>query len=665
MTTTPEKMPQRISFSHVHLYVDHVEDILVYKDLEQRLNLLSQIKKNNPDWTLQQLAELYHHKSDGEDPFVPQNRDVVKQLLVAFGFRVTAVRFPRRFVVPCNTNSVLVTSRDPDGVQFVVTCHSHQDHTTDNKPDLFPCFDKRNLERFYKQQSGRQGVAVLAFTVESVNDITVKYEALHPKLHLRSYCGDYYGNNFRALEVFAYYEADGITADKGTVLRFMEPKNGGVPCVLPGLTPIDAAFPDDAQPAFCDHWVSNVFSRTGFAQILHETLGFVPKVDFNAGVVAAGEAQIESTVTGNSSDFVTRDRSLALHDQSQVYLPINNALSEVGHVYGFLQQIGQGIQHVASRVEDLVAFCQRANEYRQITGEGVTFLQIPRSYYGILTIQQMTDKGVSSAMADAVLEACEHLHIVACDGAVDLDLEREEIDRRLRKHMLYEFLDEYNESTDVILDTILKSRYINLHTLLEHHVSEESYLGIVRNQILVDVQGDDLLYQIFTSNILQRQAGEEAPFLEFIQRVCSECRDQDGCPVKVKPGCGGFGIRNFLTLFLSIEVSKATMELSEAKARGDITREAFAQQRVDCFTAQLNEANPILTDISRAMTKEGYAMEKLREALAKGDNVEVGKWQAEKEEAMAEKVRGNGRLMDCSTKYLEAMKTIREQHVVS
>ena len=33
------------------------------------------------------------------------------------------------------------------------------------------------------------------------------------------------------------------------------------------------------------------------------------------------------------------------------------------------------------------------------------------------------------------------------------------------------------------------------------------------------VQGDDLLLQIFTSSILQRQAGEEAPFLEFIQHL--------------------------------------------------------------------------------------------------------------------------------------------------
>jgi hypothetical protein len=72
--------------------------------------------------------------------------------------------------------------------------------------------------------------------------------------------------------------------------------------------------------------VSNVFSRTEFLSTLHDTLGFEPKVDFNAGVVAAGEAQIESTVTGNELTLETSDKLVTLRDQSQVYLPINNAL---------------------------------------------------------------------------------------------------------------------------------------------------------------------------------------------------------------------------------------------------------------------------------------------------------------------------------------------------
>ena len=148
-------------------------------------------------------------------------------------------------------------------------------------------------------------------------------------------------------------------------------------------------------------------------------------------------------------------------------------------------------------------------------------------------------------------------------------------------------------------------------------------MKIVRNKILVDVQGDDLLLQIFTSNILQRKVGDEAPFFEYIQRVCSECLDENGCPATLKPGCGGFGIRNFLTLFLSIEVSKAMVEVSQAKASGDDERQTFAQTMVDVFIAQLNESNPILTEISDAMTLEGNLKTQLDRALSNNNLDEV------------------------------------------
>ena len=134
------------------------------------------------------------------------------------------------------------------------------------------------------------------------------------------------------------------------------------------------------------------------------------------------------------------------------------------------------------------------------------------------------------------------------------------------------------------------------------------YLGLLSSFFF---QGEDLLFQIFTSNILQRKCGEEAPFLEFIQRVCSECVGPDGCPRKLKPGCGGFGIRNFLTLFLSIEITKAMTEAASAKELGDQVRHEFFQNQVNIFTNQLNESNPILNDISDAMTREGIAREKI------------------------------------------------------
>jgi hypothetical protein len=131
-----------------------------------------------------------------------------------------------------------------------------------------------------------------------------------------------------------------------------------VPLPLPGLVPVSAVFEPSVLPAYCDHWVSNVVSRVGFLQTLQDTLGFVPKVDFNAGVVAAGEAQIESTVTGNTSPLVTTDPMEALRDRAQVFLPTNNALSPVGHVHWYLEELGQGIQHVASRVASLPDYVQ-------------------------------------------------------------------------------------------------------------------------------------------------------------------------------------------------------------------------------------------------------------------------------------------------------------------
>lgn len=148
-----------------------------------------------------------------------------------------------------------------------------------------------------------------------------------------------------SIPTYRYYQGDvgKSKEDQGTIIRFLC-GNGG----LPGILDVKAQFDDtkDALPIYSDHWVSNVVSRTGFLKTLNDTLGFSPKVNFNAGVVAAGEAQIESTVTGNSSDLDTKSSSVALKDQSQIYLPINNALSEAGHVIQFLREIGQGVRVV-------------------------------------------------------------------------------------------------------------------------------------------------------------------------------------------------------------------------------------------------------------------------------------------------------------------------------
>jgi hypothetical protein len=702
-----------VAFSHVHLYVDQLKDLEVYKVLEDRLNTFAEQVKavdsrnkttqetiGSPSSKLSTSSSLLEKQKlwntitavdagngsndaemeisvDTTVPFTPHNRDVVEQLLAGFGFRVTALRFPG--IAATNTRSVLVTSRDPQGVQILVTA---MDPTSSVDKDPMRHFDASTVQRFLEVHDHRQGIAVLAFLVENVQTIRDRYQTRHPNL-----VADYeeYPHGVKILEVYAYYQEHGDDnsnsdggesprqADKGTILRFLETSNepaisNNNGCPLPGLTLVGALFEDSSQPAYCDHWVSNVFSRTEFLDTLKDTLGFTPKVDFNAGVVAAGEAQIESTVTGNTSASKLTDKQEALRDQSQVYLPINNALSSVGHVHGFLKELGQGVQHVASRVENLVEFVQRANDYRIMTGEGFTFLNIPRSYYGILTTEQLVEgtvldetfDGLSEECAKAVMTALEAALVLTRNGAVNLDQTEDTIDLILENWLDDIVLEEYRNKRKCAHGVILCSRYKNLYSLLGHHVSEAKYLGIVRNKILVDIQGEDLLYQIFTSSILQRQPGEEAPFFEFIQRVCSECTDAQGCPQKVRPGCGGFGIRNFLTLFLSIEVNKAMQDISDAKAEGDNKRLLYAMKMVDYFTEQLNESNPILTEISNAMTEEGNCKDEMSACIAKKELEEADLWKAKMITAASRKQEGNQKLMECSARYNSLMKSIRE-----
>ena len=107
-----------VSFAHVQLYVDNVERLHVYKALEEKLNAFAEAAKGCA--TLEEKKALWTvtgPPSGGtpSTPFCPVNRDVVSQLLSSFGFRVTGAWFTEQ------TRSVLVTSRDPNGVQIIVT----------------------------------------------------------------------------------------------------------------------------------------------------------------------------------------------------------------------------------------------------------------------------------------------------------------------------------------------------------------------------------------------------------------------------------------------------------------------------------------------------------------------------------------------------------------
>eukprot|EP00755_Sulcionema_specki_P004625 Sspe_Gene.30542::Locus_15103_Transcript_1_1_Confidence_1.000_Length_2305::g.30542::m.30542 len=673
-------------FHHVQIYVKNIKPMNEYKVIEDQLNQLANQGSFDPFSGGMKFLEpkaLPERVKEGRkiwekvagkgalDPekFSGHGQDIVEQLIIGLGWRVTAEYDGK------STRSVLVCSKDARGQKMVITAPKAK--AAGGEP--YDHFSIHHLNRFYERHGGRDGIAVLGFEVNvgSVHRIYERYQAKHPSLvigepvtytdtrtiHTPDGTTTKLGQgSMTVLDVLAYYEGEiGSAPDQGTVLRFVERTGvfGSTPGfanpqgVLPGLKDVQATFDGTSIAAYSDHWVSNVVSRVSFLDTLKDTLGFSPKVDFNAGVVAAGEAIIESTVTGNSTTLSSADKEVVLQDQSQVYLPTNNALSEIGHVHGFIRELGQGVQHLACRVTDLISFIERVNNYRKITGRGFAFLRIPRSYYGRLTEGQLIKAGVSKELASAVLTAAQKKNLVSVTGITDLDItvadvEALEIPTSLAK--------EFEQKKKVVAEVVLRSRYSNLYGLLRDHLNEGAYLQIVRNQILVDIQGNDILYQIFTGNILQRNAGEEAPFLEFIQRVCAECKNPDGTLKPLRPGCGGFGIRNFLTLFLSIEVSKAMHALEEAVKNNDKKAAELAQKQVDAFTNQLDESNPILTEISDAMTLEAEALEK---ADAAKNPSEKASWAAEAAKQKEIKEQGSEKLKVVSTKYKELMKQLR------
>jgi len=124
-------------------------------------------------------------------------------------------------------------------------------------------------------------------------------------------------------------------------------------------------------------------------------------------------------------------------------------------------------------------------------------------------VKQLTDAdsdcaGVSLSCADAIMRVCEMREIVSPDGAVDLGVTREKIDEILCSELDGEEVKEYVTHEAAVLNTILHSRYVNLYKLLRHHLSEESYLGLVRNQILVDVQVSIVIRIAMISSRLRR-----------------------------------------------------------------------------------------------------------------------------------------------------------------
>ena len=133
---------------------------------------------------------------------------------------------------------------------------------------------------------------------------------------------------------------------------------------------------------------------------------------------------------------------------------------------------------MASRVKDLPVFIEQANHYREMTGEGFTFLNIPRSYYGRLTLKSMVDyTGATADVCEKAFNGMVKNNLMDVTGVVKLNITDAEIAGAVSSLV--------GELVDKFIFIIKRSRYANLYKLLRDHLSESSYLKIVRNKVLV------------------------------------------------------------------------------------------------------------------------------------------------------------------------------------
>jgi hypothetical protein len=117
----------QVKFSHVQIYADSLDDLTVYKKLENDLCEFSALLERQENKTMDRMGKRHLWQSIVSqrpiefEKFLPQNRDVIKQLMVGFGMRVTACHRG------CGTKSFLVTTRDLGGIQILVTAKDSSD----------------------------------------------------------------------------------------------------------------------------------------------------------------------------------------------------------------------------------------------------------------------------------------------------------------------------------------------------------------------------------------------------------------------------------------------------------------------------------------------------------------------------------------------------------
>lgn len=112
----------QVSFSHVQFFVNQLEELSSYQQLQDTLNDLHQHHTSGSCDNSQSEKQAWEQLSGVPSPpgFVSHGRDVVKQFLVGLGFRITRAG-PQR---------LLVTSKDPRGVQFIISARNTEPNSS-------------------------------------------------------------------------------------------------------------------------------------------------------------------------------------------------------------------------------------------------------------------------------------------------------------------------------------------------------------------------------------------------------------------------------------------------------------------------------------------------------------------------------------------------------
>ena len=317
--------------------------------------------------------------------------------------------------------------------------------------------------------------------------------------------------------------------DPTTVFRFMEPP-GLLPCYTPNRSPTPPYYQEAGLRI--DHVVSNVRDREQVLGDFQRWLGLHQFAHFSADQIYSEEARstIDSTVMANPS--------------RGVLLPVNQSVQGPNHVDRFIGTYGQGIQHVAFRVDNIAGEVASMINQREQTGVGLMFLPKCPSYYGTLAPSDFDGLGdLTEGDSQAVYDHLVDKGVVDAFGIVT-PLFDEAWDSIT---LFVPFELHRSEITDVLV----KAKYNVLYRLFGNRVSESTYLTCRELGILIDSKdGEDILFQIFTQPLFGHPSGKTL-FFEFLSRDCS---------APYSPGCGGFGEGNFRRLYQSMETERLRQE---------------------------------------------------------------------------------------------------------